>query len=94
MGVQNLERKVKPLRVDRTCVSIVPHQARCRIIRQGFPAATTFAGISLTTTRTAPIVLRSPIVTPAQIIQPPPIQTLLPILISLASSLPESLISG
>jgi hypothetical protein len=77
--------------VDRTCVLIVPHQVSCRMTRQGFPAATTFAGRSLTTMLPAPIVLLSPTVTLGQMILPPPIQTLLPMLIGAASSRPESL---
>jgi hypothetical protein len=62
--------------------------------RQGLPAATTFAGMSLTTTLPAPMVVLSPIVTPGQIIALPPIQTLLPMLIGAANSLPERRISG
>ena len=47
-----------------------------------------YAGISFVTTLPAPIVVLSPIVTPGQIIAPPPFsQTSLPIVIGLAHSL-------
>ena len=51
------------------------------ITLQGFPTATTFAGISLFTTLPAPITELSPIVTPGSTITFPPIHTLFPILI-------------
>ncbi len=46
-----------------------------RITWQGFPAATTFAGISLVTTLPAPIMQLSPIVTPGRRLTFAPSQT-------------------
>ena len=47
-----------------------------RITLQGLPTATQLAGIECVTILPAPITLFSPIVTPAKIMHPPPIQTL------------------
>jgi len=47
----------------------------------GFPTATTFGGRSRVTMAPAPTTVFSPIVTPGQMIAPPPIQTLSPIVI-------------
>ncbi len=49
------------------------------ITRAGFPTATLSAGMSLVTTLPAPIMQRSPIVTPGQMTAPPPIQQSSPI---------------
>ena len=49
-----------------------------RMTRQGFPAASTPAGISRVTTLPAPMTVLSPIVTPGLITVCPPIQTWLP----------------
>ena len=49
------------------------------IILQGFPKASTLAGMDLVTTLPAPIVTLSPMVTPGNMMLPPPIQTLFPI---------------
>ena len=64
------------------------------IILQGFPTATTFDGMFLVTTLPAPIDTLSPMVTPPIIFTPPPIQTLLPIVIGFAYSKPLFLSSG
>src|SRR5690242_3746059 len=49
-----------------------------RMTRHGFPTAIELAETSRVTTLPAPITQLSPIVTPGQIIVPPPIHTLLP----------------
>ena len=49
-----------------------------RSTRQGFPTASTFAGISLVTTLPAPITAPSPICTPGRTITPPPQPTSVP----------------
>lgn len=46
-----------------------------RMTRQGLPAANTSAGMSSVTTLPAPMTLREPIVTPGQMIAPPPTHT-------------------
>ena len=46
---------------------------------QGTPTATTLAGMSFLTRLPAPITVLSPIVTPANMVAPAPIQTLFPI---------------
>ena len=56
--------------------------------RQGFPTASTPAGMSRVTTLPAPMVVSSPMVTPGQMIAPPPIHTRLPMVIGDASSGP------
>jgi hypothetical protein len=56
--------------------------------RQGFPTATRLARTSRTATLPAPITVLSPIVTPGQIKQPPPSQTLCPIVTGFAASSP------
>ncbi len=45
---------------------------------QGLPTAKQFAGIDFVTRLPAPMVVLSPIVTPGNIIEPPPIHTLFP----------------
>ena len=65
-----------------------------RITLQGLPTAIELLGMSLTTTLPAPIVVFEPIVTPGQMIAPPPIQTLFPILMGAANSLPVSRSAG
>jgi len=64
------------------------------IIRQGLPTATRLAGMSRTTTLPAPITLLLPMVTPGQITQRPPIQTLCPIFTGFAASSPLRRIPG
>ena len=59
------------------------------MIRHGFPAATTPAGMSRVTTEPAPMMLLSPIVTPGVIVTEPPIHTLLPMVTGLGSSQPS-----
>ena len=54
--------------------------------RAGFPAAKTSEGMSRVTTLPAPMTARSPIVTPGQMITPPPTHTSEPIVIGLADS--------
>ncbi len=61
---------------------------------QGMPTATTLSGIDLVTTLPAPITVLSPMFTPASIVEPAPIQTLLPIVIGLAISSPDFRCSG
>ena len=46
------------------------------ITLHGFPTATVFDGISLTTTEPAPMVTLSPMVTPGRMVTLPPIHTL------------------
>ncbi len=58
-----------------------------RIVRQGLPTATTFAGISLVTTLPAPIIALSPMVTPGRTVTLPPNHTLLPMEIGRAISI-------
>ncbi len=48
------------------------------MIRHGLPTATTLAGMSFVTTLPAPITVLSPMVTPARMMAPAPIQQLLP----------------
>jgi hypothetical protein len=62
------------------------------MILHGFPVAKTLGGTSLDTTEPAPITAPFPIFTPFKIVQFPPIQTLLPIMISLVISLLETLL--
>ncbi len=57
-----------------------------RITVAGLPATTAPAATSLVTTLPAPITVRSPIVTPGQMIDPPPIQTSSPIVTGLPNS--------
>src|SRR3954454_13486096 len=56
------------------------------MIRHGFPAANTPAGMSLVTTLPAPITVFGPIFTPGQMIAPPPTHTSEPILMGLPNS--------
>lgn len=58
----------------------------------GFPPTSVLATTSLVTTEPEAMTALSPIVTPGLIIAPPPIQTLLPILISLPNSAPDILV--
>ena len=64
------------------------HSSRFRIIRHGFPAANTSAGISRVTTLPAPITDRGPTRMPGLIIAPLPIQTSEPISTGRANSGP------
>ena len=57
-----------------------------RMTRQGFPAATTWLGISWVTTEPEPMTTSSPIVTPGLMTTLPPIQTSEPIVTGLAYS--------
>ena len=57
-------------------------------------AAKLSAGISRVTTLPAPITVLSPITTPARIVEPAPIHTLLPIVMGFATSTPAFRISG
>ena len=61
------------------------------ITLQGFPTATTSAGISFVTTEPAPITALSPILTPGRTTTFPPSQTPSPIVIGSAHSLPSIL---
>ena len=65
-----------------------------RSTRQGLPAATQLAGISLVTTLPAPMTQLSPMVTPGSTVQPPPNQTLLPTVMGRANSVPVRRCSG
>ena len=60
----------------RSIFTRLPPSARTTL--QGFPTASTRAGMSRTTTLPAPMVVSSPMVTPGQMMAPPPIQTLCP----------------
>ena len=64
------------------------------ITLQGLPTAIEFGGMDFVTTEPAPIVQLSPIVTPAKIMLPPPIQQFLPMVIAFAYSMPEVLSIG
>ncbi len=55
-------------------------------MRHGFPAANTSAGMSLVTTLPAPMTVFEPIVTPGQMMAPPPTQTSQPIWIGRPNS--------
>ena len=56
-----------------------------RSTRQGFPTATTPAGMSFVTTEPAPMTASSPMVTPGRIVTFAPIQTRFPIAMGLLS---------
>lgn len=66
----------------------------CRITLHGTPTATTLLGMDFVTTLPAPMTEWSPIVTPARIVDPAPIQTLLPMVMGLAISIPALRCSG
>ena len=61
----------------------------CRMMRQGLPTATTFAGKSRVTTLPAPTTVFAPIVTPGQTTARPPSQTPSSIETGRAYSIPE-----
>lgn len=60
------------------------------MIRHGLPTATTLAGMSFVTTLPAPITVLSPMVTPARMMAPAPIQQLLPMRIGWLTCYPCS----
>ena len=71
----------------RRCATRLSHATQSsRTTRAGFPTASTPAGRSWVTTAPAPTTVSAPIVTPGQMIAPPPIQTLSPMVIGSAPS--------
>jgi hypothetical protein len=64
----------------------IPYSVISRTTRHGFPAANTPSGMALVTTLPAPMTHFEPILTPGQMIAPPPTHTSDPISIGLPNS--------